>query len=170
MDFHTSNIAGGASALVHTLKAFVSAGIRNKMIAVFDNDTAARDALRAVDGVALPDNIRILTLPHLDLATNYPTIGPQGNIDIDINGLACSIELYFGEDILTGNDGNLTPVQWRGYNQTLKQYQGEILNKRSLQDRYTQFMTEVTADSEIAQQHDWAPMRLIFEAIFGVFR
>ena len=43
----------------------------------------------------------------LELAEKYPTLGPPseqfpgGRIDVaNINGLACSIELYLGRDVL----------------------------------------------------------------------
>ena len=42
---------------------------------------------------------------------------------LDVNGLAASIELYFGEDVLCAEQNKLTPVQWKGYNSTLRQYQ-----------------------------------------------
>jgi hypothetical protein len=82
VDFTASNLAGGAGALVSTIKAFVGSGIQNRTVALFDNDTAARDALRALSGVNLPGNIKIVQLSALDFAKEYPTIGPQGQVDI----------------------------------------------------------------------------------------
>ena len=63
MDFNTSNAAGGASALVATVKSFVGAGIPNRVIALFDNDTAARDAAKVLQSVTLPPNIKCRWLP-----------------------------------------------------------------------------------------------------------
>lgn len=131
VDFTASNLAGGAGALVSTIKAFIGLGIQNRTVALFDNDTAARDALRALSSVTLPDNIKIVQLPALDFARDYPTVGPQGRTNMDINGLACSIELYLGSDVLADREHGFVPIQWKGYNQTLGQYQGEILNKKS---------------------------------------
>lgn len=41
LDFHSSNLQGGASSVVHLVKGFVGAGISNRTIAILDNDTAA---------------------------------------------------------------------------------------------------------------------------------
>lgn len=35
----------------------------------------------------------------------HPTLGPNGTSKMDINGLACSVELYLGTDILTRGNG-----------------------------------------------------------------
>jgi hypothetical protein len=48
MDFEGANIEGGAGALVGIVKAFVGAGIANRVVALLDNDTAAQVALRGL--------------------------------------------------------------------------------------------------------------------------
>jgi hypothetical protein len=70
-------------------------------------------------------------LPPLDSLTAYPTIGPSGRADMDINGLAASVELYLGEDVLTDGEG-LCQVQWTGYDTALRQYQGQVLDKSGI--------------------------------------
>ena len=50
-DFRASNSRGGAGQLAAVVKAFVAAGIANRVIALFDNDTAARDARRSLDSI-----------------------------------------------------------------------------------------------------------------------
>ena len=84
----------------------------------------------------MPPNITIRLLPELELLKSYPTIGPSGSADLDVNGMAASIELYFGEDVLRVDDNNLVPIQWTGYNKLAKQYQGEVLEKALLQARF----------------------------------
>jgi hypothetical protein len=169
LEFHSSNLRGGSSSLVNLIKGFIGAGIFNKMIAVFDNDTAAIDALRSLSGVSLPDTIRIITLPHLNLAKDYPTIGPQGNINVDVNGLACSIEIYFGIDILTNTKGELMPIQWMGYNKVLEQYNGEILNKREIQEKYRTLLDKVETGQIETNKCDWSGMIEIIKTIFSAF-
>lgn len=56
-DFAQKN-EGGAAALRQTVRAFASAGIPNRVVALFDNDTAARDVVHAVDTSALPPSLR----------------------------------------------------------------------------------------------------------------
>jgi hypothetical protein len=169
LDFRTLNIGGGSGTLVQILKIFVSGGIRNRIIAVFDNDTAANDALRSLAGISLSENVRIITLPPIEFARQYPTIGPQGSIQVDVNGLACSIEMYFGNDVLMGENGKLTPIQWGGYFPALKQYQGEILNKKRLQEKYLALMDAFIIDPQQQVDHDWEPMKLVLEQIFAAF-
>ena len=70
----------------------------------------------------------VLRLPDIELATNYPTIGPQGAHLVDVNGLAGSIELYLGRSALTRN-GDLRPVRWSGYLASAGVYQGEVEGK-----------------------------------------
>jgi hypothetical protein len=60
--------AGGAGPLVNTVRSFAAAGIANRVVALFDNDTAATDALRSLDQARLPDNIRVRQYPPIDLA------------------------------------------------------------------------------------------------------
>jgi len=170
VDFSAANLAGGAGALANTVKTFVGSGIQNRAVALFDNDTAAKDALRALSSVELPDNVKVVQLPTLDLAEDYPTIGPQGRVNININGLACSIELYFGSDVLADPEHGFVPIQWKGYNQTLSQYQGEILDKSRLQERYLRIVSEAEASQETKNSHDWDPMAKVFETLFEAFR
>ena len=102
LDFESARVAGGAGQLASLVKGFAAAGLGNRIIAIFDNDSAARDARRALSKLRLPPNIVVLGYPELSLLRRYPTLGPNGRSDLDVNGLAASIELYFGEDILRG--------------------------------------------------------------------
>jgi hypothetical protein len=169
MDFDLARVEGGAGALVTVIKAFVGAGIVNRTIALFDNDTAARAALRGLRDVKLPANVRVVHLPDVEWAKRYPTLGPQGLVDMDVNGLAGSVELYFGLDVLRQNDGTLTPVQWRGYEMSLNQYQGEVINKSKLQDLYSEKMAKCREDSSEIANHDWEGMKAIIDVIRTAF-
>jgi hypothetical protein len=169
MDFTTSNASGGAPALASMIKGFAGAGILNRIVALFDNDTAGTDALRALRRTQLPDNIRVLQYPRLDIAASYPTLGPSGLVSLDVNGLAGSIELYFGEDVLRGPDGELEPVQWRGYNGTLNQYQGEVLNKPRLQRCFLEKVKRSESDKEFTNAADWTGMGAILSALRRAF-
>jgi hypothetical protein len=62
---------GGAGALVRMVRAFAAAGIVNRVVAIFDNDTAAADALRALDLSKLPDQLRVLQYPAIGIASKY---------------------------------------------------------------------------------------------------
>jgi hypothetical protein len=59
-------------------------------------------------------NRTIAQLPDLPMLRSYPTIGPTGPADMDVNGIAASIELYLGVDALRDDQGCLPAVQWTG--------------------------------------------------------
>jgi hypothetical protein len=124
-----------AGNLVNTIKAFVGSGISNRVIAIFDNDSAGFEAIRGLSRTSIPSNIRIMNYPNIKIAKSYPTLGPSGLSSLDINGLACSIEIYFGEEVLN-IDGEFSPIQWKGYIEGVKKYQGEIMNKTKLQELF----------------------------------
>lgn len=124
-----------AAAVVKMIKSFAAAGINNRILAILDNDAAASEAMTKLPR-NLPNNIKVIQYPELDLMTSYPTIGPQGEINMNINGLAGSIEMYMGKDILTDNDGNLELVQWGGYMKRVKKYQGSLIKKEIVSNRF----------------------------------
>ena len=169
MDFASSRAAGGAGTLVQTVKAFSGSGIANRVVALFDNDTAGRDALRTLSTVTLPANVRAMTYPAIPLATRYPTLGPGRPRSLDINGLACSIELFLGRDVLAPK-GKLTPIRWTGFSSSVRQYQGEILNKAELQKRFWAKEIACRRGSRKIRKADWSEMRILLENLFGAFQ
>ncbi len=168
-DFHASRSPGGAGNLVSLVKAFSAAGITNRVIALLDNDTAAHEAKRGLNAIVLPSNIAVMHYPDLDLLRTYPTDGPGGLDPLDINGLAASIELYLGEDVLCTEKNTLTPIQWKGYNSTLKQWQGEIVKKRELHDAFRKKLKRCKADPQVLQDTDWSGLSAILQEIFQAF-
>jgi len=168
MEFETMNVSGGVSFLTHYIKAFAGAKINNMIIGLFDNDSAANDELINLQGICLPKNIQILKLPEIEIAKNYPTIGPVQNLDTNINGLACSIELFFGKDILQQNDGTFTPIRWTGYKQRINQYQGEINNKEKLQKKFRKKL-DLAEKSQQVNRTEWEEMIILIESIINAF-
>lgn len=164
LQFDAVKAEGGSSALERTVKAFAGAGIGNKIVAVFDNDAAGLAAVDRLRQLKLPGNIRVRALPDLELARSYPTIGPQGETMADINGRACSIELYFGEDILRG-PGGLSPVHWKNMEERIRQYQGELRDKPELQKRFLEKLGAAERSTALPDV-DWSGFQLIFEMIF----
>ena len=126
------SVDGGTGYLVKFLKAFAAARAPLRLIAVFDNDTAGRQAHRQAGALGLPDNMMVVALPDIELARRYPTIGPQGEHIVDINGKAASIEMYLGLAALT-KDGALRRVRWSGYNTAAGAYQGEVEGKAEVE-------------------------------------
>jgi hypothetical protein len=165
---------GSVSALLRNVRAFAAAGIVNRVIAVCDNDTAASDELRKLAKSELPQHIRVIQYPDLDHARNYPTLGPpttnhpMGSPDVaNINGLACSIELYLGHDVLKIEDGSFRPVQWRAFIPGMAPYQGEIVGKREVHESFRAKASVARSSPEAVRDQDWEGLRLILDVILS---
>lgn len=169
LDFKETKVEGGAGHLANIVKAFAAAGIINKIIAIFDNDTAAESAIRGLSTGRLPKNIVIRKYPPLALADNYPTQGPTGITCMNVNGLAGSIELYLGRDILQNPDSSLMPVQWKGFDSKLNKYQGEIINKFDLQSKFKQKLSVCESEPLRIPEFDWTGIRSILNEIRTAF-
>jgi hypothetical protein len=153
---------GGASAVLRAVRAFDAAGIANRVIAVLDNDTAAADTLRGYSRPGPSERIRVLQYPAIDLARRYPTLGPPttqspgASIELaDVNGLAGSIELYLGRDVLTDQDGSLRPVQWTSFIAGMGRYHGEITGKHDIHKAFRAKAAAALQDRTTASQQDW---------------
>jgi HEPN/Toprim N-terminal domain 1 len=167
-DFEGPKVDGGANYLVKFLRAFAAARINTNIVAIFDNDAAGVDALRVASGVPLPANIKVTKLPDIEFARAYPTIGPQGVHNIDINGRAASIELFLGRHNLSADDGNLIPVTWNGYISAVRQYQGEITEKRKVFER---FLEETERNERFDYYRGRFPeLALLWELIFSLVK
>jgi hypothetical protein len=164
---------GGAGALVNAVKSFAAAGIANRVVALFDNDTAAADTLRSWDRSRLPANIRACQYAPLDLGASYPTLAaPPAHADIansDVNGLAGSIELYLGRDVLTDASGNLRPVRLQAFIPGMGRCQAQITGKRALQDAYRKKVRAAGSDRSRIAQQDWSGVRAILDLVRSAF-
>ncbi len=159
---------GGAGTLANVVKSFAAAGIENRVVALFDNDTAGRAEIASLGRLSLPGNLRVLHYPDLDLARAYPALGPTGLVVQDVNGLACSIELFFGPDVLTV-DGGLVPIQWKGYNERLRAYQGEVMKKDLLKSRFLEKLARAHSSGASPGGTGWEEMHVLLCLLFDAF-
>lgn len=150
IDFDEYKVESSASALVKLVTSFAAANVKHPIIALFDNDTAGLKEMKKLTSKTVPPNIKILKYPDITIAKKYPTIGPTGKKKMNINGLACSIEMYFGVDVLTRNNA-LIPIQWKGFEEKEKKYQGEIADKNYVQETFRKKLkkAEVTEIDEL---------------------
>lgn len=170
MDFDGAKIAGGAGPLTGIIKSFAGVGISNKTIALFDNDTAARAATKQLNKITLPSNIKVMYLPAIERLDNYPTIGPTGVIDMNINEMAASIEMYLGQDVLLNKISDLYhPIQWIGFDAGLSRYQGEITEKDSIQKEYKKILKICEENPLEITKYDFKDIRLVLECLFRSF-
>lgn len=135
----------------HYLKAFIAAGIRNRIIALYDNDSAGLSEIKVLKNIPIPSNVRIMHLPDLEMCLHYPTIGPGGSSIDNINGRACSIEMFLGKDILK-KSGEYEPVRWKSYIDKVDAYQGEIVPKSEV---LKQFKLKVKRSQDQLVLDEW---------------
>lgn len=168
LDFDTYKAEGGSAMLEKTVKSFAAAGISNKIIALFDYDAAGVAATERLKKRKFPSNFRVINLPAIELANNYPTIGPDGIIYENVNGRACSIEMYLGIDILTSANNTLVPVKWKNIEAQINTCQGEISRKAELQKKYLKKIRVAIANGSLQSDHDWTGLISVLDRIFVV--
>ncbi len=162
VDYQESKLDGGAPMLTKIVKAFIGSRMQNKILAIYDSDTAALESIQSLSKLKLPKNIKFTQYPDINLLKKYPTIGPSGKSFENIYKLAASIELYLGVDCLTNSISNdFYPVIWTGYNKTLGQYQGEVTEKSKIYDNY---INRIKCFNETEQ--DWSGLDAIWQHIF----
>ena len=153
---------GGVSQLERLALGMAASGVSNRVVVLLDNDAAGVAAWTRLENQRLPSNVRVLRLPDLDYARNYPCLGPTGPGLADVNGRACSIELYCGGKALRGDDISPSPVFWTGYDKALKRYQGEPEEKEAIRERYFSVLDR----SKFPQTDpEFAAMRSVLKAI-----
>ncbi len=161
IDFNEHKVESNASALAKLVTQFAAANVSHHMVALFDNDTVGIMEMKRIDQSKLPKTMKVIRLPDIDLAKKYPTIGPTGPKKMNVNGLACGIEMYTGVDVL--QEANvLTPVLWKGYIDKASRYQGELDGKGLIQERFR-------AKLKNGSESHLTDMNLILQCIFTAF-
>lgn len=151
------SIPGGSSFVRHYFNLLSNAKVDNKVIALFDNDTAGLEEISILKEHNYDNKYKYITLPNNSFFESYPSIFPDGEIvNSNINGKACSVELYLPKEFIS-RDGNLEPIIWTSYRNKLKQHQGVIRNKGEIKLR------------GFDKSLDWSRFSSIFETIFAVW-
>jgi hypothetical protein len=89
---------------------------------------------------------------------------------MDVNGIAASIELYLGEDVLNDDNNGLLPVQWMGYDTGVRQYQGEVVSKERIHQRFRLKLEQAKLDQSPIGSEQWDGLKLVFSQIFSAFQ
>lgn len=164
VDYEASNLDGGAHILTKMIKAFVGAKMPNKILAIFDSDTAALESINTLSKINLPKNIKVTKYPNFDLLQSYPTLGPSGLSKQNIYTKAASIELYVGKDCIKDEStSDYYPIVWRSFNENLDQYHGEISNKKKI---FENFKLKIKSNDYDNPHYDWSGLTFIWNHIF----
>lgn len=86
---------------------------------------------------------------------------------MDINGAACSIELFLGRPSLLGAEGQLQPVRWSSWNKNAGRYQGELENKAAVTDKFINAMR--SGDTPAKLKAKFKDMNELLGSIFRAF-
>jgi 5S rRNA maturation endonuclease (ribonuclease M5) len=165
------SVPGGASVALSTVKSLAAACVNNRVIVLLDNDTAAREARRSLRGVQLPNHYVVDHYPEIEMAMSYPSTGPTGRHTGNVNGLAGSVELYLGADVLTDPaTGNLHPVVWRTHIPALNAYQGEVANKGAVHDAFRAKVFAARQNPTLVATQDWSGLDAILSRLMDLLR
>ena len=152
---------GGTSGIGHTLKALAPLGIRSPLIAVFDNDFEGVSTIKQLSKqLNIPSNFRLIRYPDINSATAWP----NGCASINVNGGACSLELYFGIDVL-GVGKNRPPIRWANVN-SIGACQGSF-DKSTKNALKRKFLAKADASTPGNLVGDWEDMRTLLRALIS---
>jgi hypothetical protein len=132
----------GAGNLVKFAESLLRIEILNKVLFVFDNDAEGVDALRRIEKLQLPPNLRAMVLPSLDEFKQFVARGPEGTRKSDINGRAAAIECYLD---LRLDHRSQPQVTWNNYKSDIDAWQGVL-------DFKAEYSRHFYAQSDIALQ------------------
>jgi hypothetical protein len=163
LDIELSKLELGADRLITYIKSFISAGITNRVLVLFDNDAKGAYCKQELLKIKnIPNNFVIKTYPDIDLANTYPTICPTGIENLNINGSACSIEMYLCDNALK-NEGHMIPVQWSCFDEKIQKYQGSFSSKDKgdIQKRYDKILEECNKNRKFIKGYNFKNMDIL---------
>ncbi|WP_091191982.1 hypothetical protein [Micromonospora narathiwatensis] len=167
---------GSAGALVNTVKAFAAAGIRNRIVAAFDDDGAASDALKQLKAVALPPNIVLMQFPAVPipdyLVAQLPPSEGQHRPTEDRSNARISgcIEMYLGSDTIRGDDNVTLLMDLTFHHRDPSHYEARFAdkrNKKKVQENYRRKVRLAEAHGGPLPHQDWSAMATVLKRIIS---
>jgi len=84
MDFIESEHTIGASMLVNKVKLFVGSGIKNQILAIFENDTAGVAGVDTLKKIKIPENIAVLMYQEVESTKDCNAIEPLNSVEMQL--------------------------------------------------------------------------------------
>lgn len=125
IDMHQNYPFTGIGNLYNFFCGLMKIDIQNKIIVIFDNDTAGNEKYNKLQQFPQMRNMLITKLPYAYDFEKIETIGPQGKSIENINGRAVAIECFL--DFELHRDSPM--VRWTNYVENQKDYQGSLIYK-----------------------------------------
>lgn len=160
-DIKGPKVQGGVDDLVRFVKGVLGAKLSNRFCVMFDNDFAGLSGMEKLKKISIPSNVTLMHYPDMSMFNSYPVTLDNQLTNMNINGVGCSIELYFGKEILMPNN-SLTPVR---VTHIQGKYHGKISNKTMLQKRFLSKCRRSLIQG-INTAEDWSGMISIWSTIF----
>lgn len=143
IDVSESHPFSGTGNLVKFAEGLAKIDVQNQVVFVFDNDAEGLDALQRLSTLTLPANMRGIMLPELEDFRAFPSQGPEGLRNSNINRRAAAIECYLDLDV-SGHPP--AKVLWTNYKKSLGIYQGALEYKESYSKEFLKQTTETLAE------------------------
>jgi hypothetical protein len=147
----------GASNLVKFAEGLMKIDVQNQILFVLDNDAEGYEAHQRILKLGLPPNMRAMMLPELEQFRSFPTRGPDGTRNADINRRAAAIECYLD---LSLKDRPPAQVIWTNYKKDLDVYHGALEHKET----YLKHFLDQTAGSR-SDSYDLSNISIVLDAI-----
>ena len=158
IDADLSHPFWGTGNLVRFAEGLLRIDVLNRIVFVLDNDAEGMDALNRIRKLGLPPNIRCMMLPELEALRAFPTVGPQGAFDSDINGRAAAIECYLD---LRLDRYPPARVSWSNYKKDVDAWHGALEYKES----YMRHFLEQTRESILGGSYDVSKLTRVLDAL-----
>ena len=133
------------------MQGLIGIRVLNNVLIVYDNDAEGAANFDRTCALNLPTNMRTMKLPDLDCFTRFPTVGPDGRHEANINGRAAAIETY----LHTRGDAC---VRWSSYNDKAGAYQGELIGKEH-------YMREFLEQPNLDPAYDYQKITAVLDLI-----
>lgn len=148
----------GTGNLVKFAEGLVRIDIQNKVLFILDNDAEGVDAMKRLEELNMPANMRAMLLPDDDTLRRIPAIGPEGTRDSDINGRAAAIECYLD---LRLPDRPPAVVRWSNYKKDVDAWQGAL----EFKETYMRHFLDQTSEMLRGGSYDTSRLERVLDVI-----
>ena len=160
IDVSDSHPFSGTGNLIKFAEGLAKIDVQNQIVFLFDNDAEGLDAHQRISALNLPPNMRGSTLPEMEDFRAFPTRGPEGMRESNINHRAAAIECYL--DLGVGKCPS-AKVVWTNYKSALGVYHGKLEHKEC----YTKKFLEQTHETIAAGSYDTGKIEAVIDMVIS---
>lgn len=160
IDVSESHPFSGTGNLVKFAEGLAKIDVQNQIVFVFDNDAEGLEARQRLSALSLPTNMRSMMLPELPEFREFPSEGPEGLRNSDINQRAAAIECYLDLDV---GGYPSAKVLWTNYKKSLGIYHGALEYK----DFYSKEFLRQTAETLALGAYDTHKIESVLDSLIS---